>query len=161
MPTVYNKVELDGTTLLDLSQDTVADASHIRQGYTGHLNDGTQVTGTYSGSSSKNTQTAQSTTRATSSTYTEVISLTCEISGTYDVYWSTFRSSTSGTWGSQLYLNDEKYGTAQTGSWSNHIQNIKLTGVQISANEEVAVRVRTRGSNYYGYVGTLTIEQTS
>ena len=49
MPTIYNKVELDGTTLLDLSQDTVASASHIRQGYTGHLNDGTQVMGTYSG----------------------------------------------------------------------------------------------------------------
>lgn len=51
MPTTYNKVELDGTTLLDLSQDTVSSASHIRSGYTGHLNDGTQVTGTYSGSS--------------------------------------------------------------------------------------------------------------
>lgn len=51
MPTIYNKVELDGTTLLDLSQDTASSASHIRQGYTAHLNDGTQVTGSYSGSS--------------------------------------------------------------------------------------------------------------
>ena len=51
MPTIYNKVELDGTTLMDLSQDTVASASHIRSGYVGHLNDGSQVTGTYSGSS--------------------------------------------------------------------------------------------------------------
>lgn len=49
MPTIYNKVELDGTTLLDLSQDTASSASHIRSGYTAHLNDGTQVTGTYSG----------------------------------------------------------------------------------------------------------------
>ncbi|MCR5448379.1 MAG: hypothetical protein K6F23_03190 [Solobacterium sp.] len=110
-----------------------------------------------SGGSSKNVQTAQSTTRATSSTYTEVITLTCTKAGTYHVYWSTFRSSTSGTWGSQLYLNDTAYGTAETGSWSNHIQNIHLTNVQITANAEVAVRVRTRGSNYYGYVGTLTI----
>lgn len=51
MPTTYNKVELDGTTLLDLSQDTASSASHIRSGYTAHLNDGTQVTGTYAGSS--------------------------------------------------------------------------------------------------------------
>ena len=51
MPTIYNKVELDGTTLLDLSQDTASSASHIRSGYTAHLNDGTQVEGTYSGSS--------------------------------------------------------------------------------------------------------------
>lgn len=109
------------------------------------------------GGSSKNAQTAQSTTRATSSSYTEVISLTCEKSGTYDVYWSTFRSSTSGTWGSQLYIDNTAYGSAQTRSWSNHIQNIHLASVQIDANEEVAVRVRSRGSNYYGYVGTLTI----
>lgn len=51
MPTIYNKVTANGTTLIDLSQDTVASASHIRQGYVGHLNDGTQVTGSYSGSS--------------------------------------------------------------------------------------------------------------
>lgn len=122
------------------------------------------VTGSYEasgGGSSMNYQVAQSTTRATSSSYTELITLTCAVAGTYDVYWSTFRSSTSGTWGSQLYLNDTAYGSAQTGSWSNHIQNIHLTGVQIAANAEVAVRVRSRGSNYYGYVGTLTIKQTA
>lgn len=113
------------------------------------------------GGSAMNTQVAQSTTRATSSTYAELISLTCEVSGTYDVYWSTFRSSTSGTWGSQLYINNSAYGSAQTGSWSNHIQNIHLANVQIDAGEEVAVRARSRGSNYYGYVGTLTIIQTS
>lgn len=113
------------------------------------------------GGSSKNVQTAQSTTRANSTSYTEIITLTCSTTGTYDVYWSTFRSSTSGTWGSQLYINDSAYGSADTGSWSNHIQNIHLTGVSISANQEVAVRVRSRGTNYYGYVGTLTIVQTA
>ena len=50
MSTVYNKVTIGSTTYIDLSQDTVADASHIRSGYVGHLNDGTQVTGSYSGS---------------------------------------------------------------------------------------------------------------
>ena len=113
------------------------------------------------GGSSMNAQSAQSTTRATSTSYTECISLTCDTSGTYDVYWSTFRSSTSGTWGSQLYLGNTAYGSAQTGSWSNHIQNIHLTNVQIDANEEVSVRVRSRGNSYYGYVGTLTIIQKS
>ena len=33
------------------------------------------------------------------------------------------------------------------------IANIELT----RNGDEVAVRVRSRGSNYYGYVGTLTI----
>lgn len=138
--------------------DTTAAASDVASGKYFYTASGVRTQGTSSGGgSSKNSQTAQSTTRSTSSTYTEVITLTCTKSGTYHVYWSTFRSSTSGTWGSQLYLDDTAYGSAQTGSWSNHIQNIHLSNVQIDANEEVAVRVRTRGNSYYGYVGTLTI----
>lgn len=138
---------------------TTATDSDVAQGKIYFKADGSQSTGTASGGGgeSKNAQTAQSTSRSTSSTYTEIIKLTCAKAGTYNVYWSTFRSSTSGTWGSQLYINDSAYGSAQTGSWSNHIQNIHLSNVQISANAEVAVRVRSRGSNYYGYVGTLTI----
>ena len=50
MPTVYNKVTANGTTLIDLSQDTVTQASHIVSGYVGHLADGTQVTGSGGGS---------------------------------------------------------------------------------------------------------------
>ena len=48
MPT-YNKVTANGVTLIDLSQDTVTQASHIVSGYVGHLANGTQVTGTGSG----------------------------------------------------------------------------------------------------------------
>lgn len=121
------------------------------------LEDDIELTDAGSGGTSKNAQVAQSTSRSTSSTYTEVITLTCTKAGTYDVYWSTFRSTTSGTYGSQLYLDDTAYGTAQTGSWSNHIQNIHLSNVTIAANAEVAVRVRSRGNGYYCYVGTLTI----
>lgn len=150
-------VQIDAVTQTNLT------AANIKNGTTISINNGSSnlwsVTGTYTGGggSSKNAQTAQSTTRSTSTTYTEVVSLTCTKAGTYDVYWSTFRSSTSGTWGSQLYLNDSAYGSAQTGSWSNHIQNIHLSNVTISANADVSVRVRSRGSSYYGYVGTLTI----
>ena len=46
MPTTYNKVTLDGDTLIDLSQDTVSSAADIVTGKVGHLNDGSQVTGT-------------------------------------------------------------------------------------------------------------------
>ena len=49
MPTVYNKVTANNQTLIDLSQDTVSSANHIRSGYTAHLNDGTTVTGSYTG----------------------------------------------------------------------------------------------------------------
>lgn len=144
------------------SSDADAVASDIATGKTAYVN-GTKVTGTNSGGggSSKNAQATQSTTRTTSTSYTQLITLTCASAGTYDVYWTTTRSSTSGTWGSQLYLGSTAYGTAQTGSWSNHVQNIHLTGVQIAANQAVSVRARSRGNSYYAYVGTLAIIQTS
>ena len=157
-----NKVVYNNQTLIDIS-DTTAEAADVASGKYFYDKAGVKTQGTASGGggSSKNVQVAQSTTRATSSSYTEVISLTCEVSGTYDVYWTTFRSSTSGTWVSKLYLDNTAHGSAQTGSWSNHIQNIHLNNVRIEAGEEVAVRVRSRGNNYYGYVGNLIIEQVA
>ena len=107
--------------------------------------------------SSKNAQAHQSTTRATSSTYTSVNSLTCSKTGTYTVYWSTMRSSTGGTNGSQLYIGGSAYGTADTANWSNHVQNKVVTGVSITKDDTVAVYARSRGSNYYAYVPLITI----
>lgn len=168
-PTEQEQVFYSGDESLDGYNEVIVDAipsSYVRPSGTKQITaNGTgidvrsyaSVDVSVGGGSSKNAQTAQSTTRATSTSYTEVISLICKKAGTYNVYWSTFRSSTSGTWGSQLYINDTAYGTAQTGSWSNHIQNIHLSSVTIAANAEVSVRVRSRASNYYGYVGTLTI----
>lgn len=112
--------------------------------------------------SSMNVQTAQSTTRVASTTYTKTASLTCSKSGTYDVYWDCFRSSTGGTNGSQLYVGGSEYGNPNTTFATNiHAQNNHLTGVQISANQEVAVYVRSRATNYYAYCGQLTIVQTA
>ena len=120
------------------------------------------VNGSYTGSggTSMNVQVAQSTSRATSTSYTSVISLTCSVAGKYDIYWSCFRSSTGGTNGSQLYIAGSAYGTANT-TFTNHIQNNHLTGVTLSANQTVAVYARSRGSNYYAYVPELIIKQTA
>lgn len=159
-PTTTNQTIASGTYLTG-TQTISGDANLVA----GNIKNGTTifgVTGTYSGGggSSMNTQVAQSTTRATSSTYVEIVTLTCSVTGKYDVYWSTFRSSTSGTWGSQLYINDNAYGSVQS-TFTNHVQNVHLTNVSLTADDEVAVRARSRGSNYYAYVGTLTIIQKS
>ena len=106
-----------------------------------------------------NVQTQQSTSRRNNTTLGSVTSLTCSTAGTYDVYWTCARSSTSGTWGSQLYINGTAYGTENT-TFSNHVQNNHLTGVTIPANATVAVYGRSR-SGYYIYVPQLTIEQTA
>lgn len=113
-----------------------------------------------SSGSSKNVQVAQSTTRVANTAYTKTASLTCAVTGKYDVYWDCFRSTTSGTSGSQLYIGGSAYGSANT-TFSNHAQNNHLTNVSITAGQEVSVYVRSRATNYYAYCGQLTIVQTS
>jgi hypothetical protein len=107
-----------------------------------------------------NVQVAQSTTRVANTAYTKAVSLTCLTTGTYDVYWDCFRSTTNGTSGSQLHICSSAYGSANT-TFSNHAQNNHLTGVHINANQEVAIYVRSRATNYYAYCGQLTIVQTA
>ena len=151
-----------GTARFTDASVTTAVESDVTSGKIFIKSDGSQATGTNSGGggSSMNVQIAQSTSRASSSTYTNVISLTCNTAGKYDIYWDCFRSSTGGTNGSQLYVKGSAYGTANT-TFTNHIQNNHLTGVTLAKNDTVAVYARSRGSNYYAYVGTLTIKQTS
>jgi hypothetical protein len=113
-----------------------------------------------SSGSSMNVQVAQSTTRVANTAYTKTAALTCSKTGTYDVYWDCWRSTTSGTSGSQLHVGGSAYGSANT-TFSNHAQNNHLTGVSISSGQEVSVYVRSRATNYYAYCGQLTIIQTA
>lgn len=155
-PTTSNQTISSGTYLTG-TQTISGDANLVA----GNIKSGTTifgVTGTYSGGgTSKNAQILQSTTRTTSTSYTKLCGdLTVSKTGTYDVYWTYFRSSTSGTWGSQLYIDDSSYGSAQT-TYSNHVSNVHLSNVSLTANQKVSVYGRSRGSNYYAYVGQLTI----
>lgn len=276
MPTVYNKVTINGTTYMDLSQDTVADASHIRQGYTGHLNDGTQVTGTYSGSSpnlqaktninpttssqtiqpdsgydglssvqinampsgtagtptatkgtvsnhqvsvtpsvtnttgyitgSTKTGTAVTVTaselasgnkeitangtnidvvgystvsvavpssssgkagqivskvaRTSQTTYTDMgFEITVAKAGTYNIYWSGYRSSTSGTSGAQIYKNGSALGSAVTtfNSTYANCQVGELSNQTLAVNDKITIRARARNTSSYMYIYNLAI----
>ena len=113
-----------------------------------------------SGGTSKNAQVVQGTTRTTSSSLTAIgAEMTVSKTGTYDVYWSAFRSNTSSqyTFATKLYINGTGYGSEQT-TWSNHQQNVHLSNVSLSANDKIRVYGReSRGSSYYMYAGTLTI----
>lgn len=143
-------------TTTNLTAANIVSGVTVKVGYSGDDDCVASVTGTASGSS-KNAQANESTSRATSTTYTSVNSLTCSKTGTYTVYWSCMRSSTGGTNGSQLYIGGSAYGTADTTTWSNHVQNKMVTGVSIAKDDTVAVYARSRGSNYYAYVPLITI----
>ena len=113
-----------------------------------------------SGGTSKNAQEVQGTTRTTSSSMTAIgAEMTVSKTGTYDVYWSAFRSNTSGqyTFATQLYIDGTAYGSEQT-TWSNHQQNVHLSNVSLTVNQKIRVYGReSRGSSYYMYAGTLII----
>ena len=113
-----------------------------------------------SGGTSKNAQVVQGTTRTTSSTLTAIgAELTVSKTGTYNIYWSAFRSSTSGsyTYGTQLYIDGTAYGTQNT-TWSNHVQNNHLSNVSLTQGQKIRVYGRnSRGSSYYIYAPALVI----
>ena len=111
------------------------------------------------GGTSKNAQVVQqSATRVASTTMTKACGdITVSKTGTYNVYWTSYRTSTSGTWGTQLYVNGSAYGTAQTTFTSSYYQAVHLTNVSLTANQTISVYGQSRGYNYYLYVGQLTI----
>ena len=185
----YNKVTLDGTTLMDISYTTIV-ASDVPTGKVFYGADGSRGTGTSTAivptgtksitengtgidvaqyasvnvavptGTSKNVQVVQGTTRTTSSTMTAIgAEMTVSKTGTYDVYWTGVRTSTSGsyTYATQLYIDGTAYGSEQA-TWSNHIQNVHLSNVSLTANQKLRVYGReSRNSSYYMYAGTLII----
>ena len=87
------------------------------------------------------------------------VTLTVAKSGTYNISWSGFRSSTSGTSGSQLYKNGTAVGTAKTTFTSSYWQTPLLTDQSLSAGDELVVYARSRGTSYYMCVTNLIIEE--
>ena len=110
-----------------------------------------------------NVQMAQGVNRVNTTSYSAVSgqTITVATTGTYDIYWMGFRSSTSGTSGSCLYVNGTAHSSGNQTTFSNHGQSIKLTGVTLSKNDVLTVRAAARGTQYYMYVGNLTIMQTA
>ena len=115
------------------------------------------------GGSSKNVQVAAGMDRINTTSYTAVSgqSITVAETGTYDVYWTGYRSSTGGTNGSCLYIGDNAHSSGNQTTFTNNGQAIHLTNVSLTKNDVVTVRARARGTSYYMYVGNLTIVQTS
>lgn len=154
-----------GTASFTDVTDTTAAAADVATGKYFYTAAGVRTEGTNSGGGgeSKNTQVVQGTTRTTKSTLTAIgAEMTVTKTGTYDVYWSAFRSSTSSsyTYGTQLYVGGTAYGTQNT-TWSNHVQNNHLTGVSLTANQKIRVYGRnSRGSSYYIYAPTLVIVES-
>lgn len=82
--------------------------------------------------------------------------ITVAKAGTYDVYYSAFRSSTSGTSGTQLYKNGTAVGSANT-TWSNSYVQSPHTTMTLAVDDVIKVYARSRSTSYYTCVANLTI----
>lgn len=115
---------------------------------------------TTGGGSSKNIQvySGQGSVRATSYTATGV-KLTVAKTGTYTVSWMGYRNTNGGTNGSQLYINNSAFGSANTTFTNTYGHFVKLNNVSLTAGQVIEVRARSRSTSYYMAVGNLIIEE--
>ena len=113
-----------------------------------------------SSGSTKNVQYYMGADYVQASSYTATdVTVTVAKTGTYKVSWMAWRSTSSGTSGSQLYINGTTYGSANTTFTGTYGQAITLSGVSLTQGDVLVVRARSRNSSYYMYVGNLIIEE--
>lgn len=111
--------------------------------------------------SAKNVQAVLATTDIKSTSYTMALSLTVAKTGVYNVSWIGIRNSTSGTNGSQLYVNGTAYGSANTTfqSGNTYMQQPYLTNVSLTEGQTIEVRARSRTTAAAMTIGNFAIAE--
>lgn len=113
-----------------------------------------------SGGGGKNVQAYFGVNSVSATAYTATnTKLTVAKTGTYKVSWMGWRSTNSGTSGSQLYINGSAYGSANTTFTNTYGHRVELTNVSLTAGQEIVVRARARSTYYVMAVGNLIIEE--
>jgi len=116
------------------------------------------VTGSYEGGggSGKNIQYVMGRYEVAATAYTATdLSIKVSKAGSYKVYWSMDRNTTSGTNGSQLYNNGSAVGSAHT-TWTHNGASCEET-LTFAVNDTIVVRARSRNTSYYVGVSNLII----
>lgn len=152
---------IKGVTLSNLSAENIKSGVVVKVGDSTDDDCVTSVTGTYSGGgSSKNIQAYHGYATVTSTSYTATaVTLTVAKAGTYNVSWMGYRNTSSGTSGSQLYVNGSSRGSASTTFVNTYGQSVSLTNQSFNAGDVLVVRARARSASYVMGVGNLIIEE--
>lgn len=87
------------------------------------------------------------------------VRLTVDKTGTYKVSWMGYRNTNSGTSGSQLYINNSSYGSANTSFVNTYGHSVTLNNVSLTEGQTIEVRARSRSTSYVMAVGNLIIEE--
>lgn len=142
---------------VDTSGDTVT-PEVLAAGYSAHNAAGEEIIGK---AEAKNVQAVLATTDIKSTSYTRALSLTVAKTGVYNVSWIGIRNSTSGTNGSQLYVNGTAYGSANTTfqSGNTYMQQPYLTNVSLTEGQTIEVRARSRTTAAAMTIGNFVIAE--
>ena len=156
-------------TIAAVSQTNLS-ADNIKSGTTVTISNGQSnlwsVTGTYSGGGggSMNIQVDNACHRIGTSTKTKMAELTVAVAGTYDIYWSAFRSNTSSQYtnGTELRINGVAASGSENTTWvDSYMQANKQSSVTLAENDVVSIWGRSRGTNYYVGCMNFTLIQTA
>ena len=165
--TIASGTYLTGTQTINAVTTTNLTADNIKSGVTVQVGDSsdsdcvTSVTGTYSGGggSSKNVQAYFGRAQRTANSYGATdLTITVAKTGTYNVYWTAWRSSSSGTMGTNLHRNNSS-GTNQQTFTGTYGQNITLTNQSYTQGDVLTLYATSGSTSRSIYVANLIIEE--
>lgn len=150
-----------GTATFTDVTDTTAAASDVASGKYFYTSSGVRTAGTASGGGGMNMQAYLGTATRTANSYgATTVKLTVAKTGTYTVSWTAWRSSSSGTMGTNLHVNSTS-GTNQQTFTSTYGQCIKLTNQHYNADDVLTIYATSGSTSRSIIVANLIIEQTA
>ena len=147
-------------TFTDVS-DTTASASDVASGKYFYTSGGVRTQGTNSGGggSTKNIQAYIGYAQRTANSYgATAVTLTVAKTGTYKISWTAWRSSSSGTMGTNLHIGSTT-GTNQQTFTGTYGQNIVLNNQSLTQGTVITLYATSGSTNRSIYVGNLIIEE--
>lgn len=89
------------------------------------------------------------------------LKITVAETGTYNISWTAWRSSSTGTMSTRLYVDGEAKDTDRTTWTRTYGQQISITGFALTEGQLVEVYARSGSTSRYVDVANLVIEQTA
>lgn len=163
--TIASGTYLTGTQTIAAVSQTNLTAENIKSGTTISISNGQSniwsVTGTYTGGggSSKNIQAYFGRDSRTANSYgATAVKLTVSKAGTYNVHWTAWRGSSSGTMGTNLYKNSTA-GTNQQTWTGTYGQDITLSNQSYNQGDVLTLYATSGSNSRTVYVANLIIEE--